>query len=436
MAAHRGRTAALATLAAGGAVAIVAWAMLIHDLLAWQDPLIAVVPTVKGTVLPRVSVVSLPAGVGAAASTGMPSTSAPSSMREEAARAATDGTAAEGARAAGSPAPDRSALPAADVLTDVRERLARLSEPIASRTTGTAPPRIPLPTDVVCVEGMRVRGVNRVAYILDCSARSAGLAQRMADAVVRSARRLDDSQSFAVIVARRGGATIAPPGAMRRGGTSFQASAADDLRAWLLESMAPEGEPLVLPGIDAAMSTRPDLVVLVSAGLAGPGDADDVRDAALAACNRANPRDASGRRPARIMAVTAGGEDPRGVLAAIAAAHGDGTTLIGALMAETAGGESAPGIAAAEGAAGTAGGDRALVDALRAAMRDPADPESAQSLLRAAVLAQSMGWPAEHVARLAQAAARRAEALGLDATAAEARSIRSRALGAEAGGQP
>lgn len=415
MASHRGRTAALATLAAGGAVAIAAWAVLIHDLLDWQQPLIAVVPPIRGTVLPRVSVAALPADTNSAAAVtaAAPPLAAPAPPAPSAQRAA--------------------AAPEADALTDVRARLERMAEPIASRTTGTAPPRIPMPTDVVCVEGMRVRGVGRVAYLLDCSARSAGLADRMADAVVRSARRLDEAQSFAVIVAHRGGAMVAPPGAMRRGGPSFPPSAADDLRGWLLETMRPEGEPLVLAGIEAAMGTRPDLVVLVSAGLAAPGDTDDVRDAALAACNRANPKDAAGRRPARIMSVVAGGEDPRGVLAAIAAAHGDGTALLGTLPAEGAAGASATARAPAPEPAGTPGGDPDLVQAMRIAMQDPAAPESAQALLRAAVLAQSMGWPPEHVARLAHAAARRADALGLDATARDARLIEVQALGASAG---
>ena len=72
--------------------------------------------------------------------------------------------------------------------------------------------------------------------------------------------------------------------------------------------------------------------------------------------------------------------------------------------------------------------DARLIDAMRLALSDPADPASARALLEAAVIAQSMGWPRDQVARMASAAARRAEALGLDQIALEAETVARRAV--------
>jgi hypothetical protein len=72
--------------------------------------------------------------------------------------------------------------------------------------------------------------------------------------------------------------------------------------------------------------------------------------------------------------------------------------------------------------------DARLIAAMRVALSDPADPASARALLEAAVIAETMDWPREHVARMARAAARRAESLGLDEIAAEANGMALRAV--------
>lgn len=413
-----GRTAALVTLSLGGIAAVIAWSLLIWDLLAWQAPRIAVVPPIKGTVLPRVEVVRVRADAAFASSIGA---DAPRGLEAPVDAPTTESRDVPGAEQR-----------LGQLMDALRARLDAQREQVRARTTGTAPPRIPLPRDVVTCGGLRAKGVERVAYLIDCSARSEPHIDLMIDEVLRSASRLDDAQSFTVIACRKDWAEVAPPGAMRKGGASFRSSVAAELRSWLRETATPGGPPQIYSGIEAAMATRPDLVVLVSAGLANPGDGDDVREAALGACDRANPRDAAlGTRAARVMTLVAGGQDPKGVLASIAAAHAAGAPLHGTLSAP------APARAPAETAAAQPGprdeSDAKLVEAMRRALSDPSDPASARALLEATVLAESMGWPREHIVRMASAAARRAEALGLDEIASEADGIARRV--AEGGGR-
>jgi hypothetical protein len=423
-----GRTSALVTLSVGGAAAVAAWGLLVWELLAWEAPRVSVTPPLAGTVLPRVEVVRVRAELPAAATA-------------QAAAASAQATAAPAAQTAAASAPAAQRR-LEELLATVHAQVDAVREPVRARTTGTAPPRIPLPQDVVTCGGLRARDVTRVAYLIDCSARSEPHIADMVDAVMRSAARLGDAQSFVVVACRKDWAEVAPPGAMRRGGAAFGSSVAADLRAWLRDNASPGGSPQIYAGIEAAMASRPDLVVLVSAGLANPGDADDVRDAALAAVERANPRDArTGARRARIMTLVAGGQDPRGVMSSIASAHARGAALHGVLDG------AAPGLAGrhvtppsdtgaaagppgrdTSGAAGVADDlDARMVEAVRRALADPSDPASARALLEAAVLADSMGWPRDHVARLATAAMRRADALGLDQMAADAARLAAQA---------
>jgi hypothetical protein len=399
------------TLSLGGVAAITAWSLLIWDLLVWQAPRMAVVPPIAGSVLPRVEVVRTYAET--ADSIAVTAAAAP------------EGT--------GLPAGDDLPLPQAqrrldETMARVQAMLDAQREPIRARTTGTAPPQIQLPRDVVTCGGLRARGASRIAFLIDCSARSEPHIESMTDEVLRSVSRLDDAQSFTVIACRKDWAEVAPPGAMRKGGASFGSTMAGDLRAWLRERATPGAAPQIYAGIEATMATRPDLVVLVSAGLANPGDGDDARDAAIGACDRANPRDAAtGRRAARIMTLVAGGQDPQGVMSAIAAAHAQGPALTGTLVPAT------PPRGVAESALPEApsvpppDSDARLIGAMRIALADTADPASARALLEATVLAESLGWPREQVVRMANAAARRAEALGLDQIASDADRIARRA---------
>ena len=412
-----GRTAALVTLSLGGIVAIAAWSMLIWDLLAWQAPRVAVVPPIAGAVLPQVEVIRVRADAS-------PAAQAAGTAGAAAAASPTDGAPGEASASTAVPA----AVGRLEALMDaLKARVDAQREPVRARTTGTAPPRIPLPRDVVTCGGIRARGVERIAYLIDCSARSEPHIGLMVDEVLRSAARLDDAQSFAVIACRKDWAEVAPPGAMRKGGALFGSAMQSDLRSWLQENATPGGPPQIYSGIEAAMGTRPDLVVLVSAGLANPGDGDDVRDAALGAFDRANPRDArSGRRATRVMTLVAGAQDPKGVLASIAASHAVDAPLHGPLAAPSP--VRAPADAPQVQPIPQGEADARLVDAMRLALSDPADPASARALLEATVIAQSMGWPREQVARMASAAARRAEALGLDQIALEADTIARRAV--------
>ncbi len=424
MPASTGRTPALVALSIGGIAAIAAWSVLIWDLLAWQAPRVAVVPPIAGAVLPRVEVVRVRADVTPATAPAEERGTGASEERSAQAGGPSHAEAAPRAHASSSVPIAEARL--GELMDALKARVDAQREPIRARTTGTAPPRIPLPHDVVTCGGVRARGVDRVAFIIDCSARSEPHIGMMTDEVLRSVSRLDDAQSFAVIACRKDWAEVAPPGAMRKGGTSFGSSAEADLRSWLRGSAAPAGAPQVYAGIEAAMGTRPDLVVLVSAGLANPGDGDDMRDAALGAFERANPRDArTGRRAARVMTLVAGGQDPKGLLASIASAHASDAPLHGTLSAPAP--ARAPADATAAQAAPPGESDERLIEAMRRALSDPSDPASARALLEATVIAQSKGWPREHVVRMATATARRAEALGLDEIAAEAGAIARRA---------
>lgn len=420
-----GRTAALVTLSLGGVAAIAAWAVLIWDLLAWEAPRVSVVPPIAGAVLPQVEVVRVRAEVATApAAPSKERGTGASEERSAQAGGPSDAEAAPRAHASSSVPSAEARL--GELMDALRARVDAQREPVRARTTGTAPPRIPFPRDVVTCGSVRARGVDRVTYLIDCSARSEPHIGMMIDQVLRSVSRLDDAQSFAVVACRKDWSAVAPPGAMRKGGASFGSSAEADLRAWLQETAVPAGAPQIYAGIEAAMATRPDLVVLVSAGLANPGDGDDVRDAAIGAFERANPRDArTGRRAARVMTLVAGGQDPKGALASIATAHAADAPLHGGLSAPAP--ARTPAEASVAEAAPQGDSDARLIEAMRCALSDPADPASARALLEATVIAQSAGWPREHVVRMATATARRAEALGLDEIAAEAGAIARRA---------
>ena len=126
------------------------------------------------------------------------------------------------------------------------------------------------------------------------------------------------------------------------------------------------------------------------------------------------------------MTLVAGGQDPGGVLASIASAHAVDARLHGTLSPPAtarAAADASPTAPAPQGDL-----DARLIAAMRVALSDPADPASARALLEAAVIAETMDWPREHVARMARAAARRAESLGLDEIAAEANGMALRAV--------
>lgn len=194
-----------------------------------------------------------------------------------------------------------------------------------------APATTPSPPAVASFAGVEGVRAKRIVYVMDGSAAMVTTLPFIEDELVRSVARLNASQSFQVVVfrdppeSRSGKALPALEKFSPEGLTAANTAARQHVSTWI-QSIRPLGSSVPLEGLREALGLHPDLIFLLTcsiqrseAGTWGEGNA-----ATLAALDRLNPPDASGRRPTVIKAVQLLADDPTGLLQAIATIHGDG----------------------------------------------------------------------------------------------------------------
>lgn len=186
----------------------------------------------------------------------------------------------------------------------------------------------PAPVSFAGVEGQRA---ERVVYVLDASAAMTTSLTLVKDELLRSIERLERSQKFQVVVFRtspRGedfSEFFTPNASSGRALCPATDENKARLAAWL-DTIQPVGASDPLPGMRAALSLDPELVFLLTRSIRRTGGVWGVGvEATLAELDRLNPRSGLLRqRRTVIKAVQFIDDDPTGLLAKIAEAHGDG----------------------------------------------------------------------------------------------------------------
>jgi hypothetical protein len=209
----------------------------------------------------------------------------------------------------------------------------------APRTTFVPKPPAdaPAPSKEIAFAGLKAKRASRVVYVVDASGPMVSHWAWAGTQLRTSLARLDQTQQFQVLVTRL------LPAASGQSATSrtpeviaFTDADGDSLHAarpttiasavvWLGNQRI-RGAPDPLPGLARALALKPDLILLLShsfeQGLSA--NVGRTKDAVLAELDRLNPRQSDGRRAVVIKTVQLGGDDPTGLLQAIALEHGDG----------------------------------------------------------------------------------------------------------------
>jgi len=209
----------------------------------------------------------------------------------------------------------------------------------APRTTFVPKPpaNAPTPSKEIAFAGLKAKRASRVVYVVDASGPMVSHWAWAGTQLRTSLSRLDQTQQFQVLVTRL------LPAASGQSATSrmpeviaFTDTEGDSLHAarptiianavvWLGNQRI-RGAPDPLPGLARALTLKPDLILLLShsfeQGLSA--NVGRTKEAVLAELDRLNPRQSDGRRSVVIKTVQLGGDDPTGLLQAIAMEHGDG----------------------------------------------------------------------------------------------------------------
>jgi hypothetical protein len=176
----------------------------------------------------------------------------------------------------------------------------------------------PVPVSFAGVEGARAK---RVVYVVDASGAMTSSLKFVKEELIRSIARLDPSQSFQIIVIRNPIEQFADGLVPATGPVRMRAA------AWL-ETIQPSGRSDPLPGLEAALRLKPELVFLLTRSIRRSGTNAEWGQgsaATLDALDRLNPVDLhTGQRPAVIKAIQFLDDDPTGLLQDIARLHGDG----------------------------------------------------------------------------------------------------------------
>lgn len=251
-------------------------------------------------------------------------------------------------------------IPTAQVVQapKANEFQARIAEvipaaPPAPRRLGNpAPPKVQLPgtsdnsskaapstghdgakSGIVAFTNVKGDSAKRIVYVIDGSGSMALCLPFIRAELLRSVARLDESQSFQIVVFRDPPAGSQAPGTFilnPRKNTTNELLAASDLnksilREWL-ETVQPLGRSSPLSGIEAALAMQPDLIFLLSRTIKRSvnSDAEETNRLLLARLDTLNPvNPVTRKRPTVIKALQFVDNDPTGLMQSIGKVHGD-----------------------------------------------------------------------------------------------------------------
>ena len=210
-----------------------------------------------------------------------------------------------------------SATPAMDPVT--LEAMKEASATIA-RPESTSPPS-------VAFAGVQSKAARTLVYVVDGSGATANSFAYLQTQLMRSIDRLSPTQRFQVVLFRESDElayTMAP----LNSGRLARATPENKQRVsqWL-DTVAARGRSNPVAGLEAALSLKPDLVLLITRSIQRTemGWAQGQREI-LQTLNTLNPiDDRSGQRSTVIKCVQLLDEDPTGIMQAIGGLHGDGS---------------------------------------------------------------------------------------------------------------
>lgn len=210
-----------------------------------------------------------------------------------------------------------SATPAMDPVT--LEAMKEASATIA-RPESTSPPS-------VAFAGVQSKAARTLVYVVDGSGATANSFAYLQTQLMRSIDRLSPTQRFQVVLFRESDEsayTLAP----LNSGRLARATPDNKQRVseWL-DTVAARGRSNPVAGLEAALSLKPDLVLIITRSIQRTemGWAQGQRDI-LQTLNALNPiDDRSGQRSTVIKCVQLLDEDPTGIMQAIGGLHGDGS---------------------------------------------------------------------------------------------------------------
>lgn len=185
-------------------------------------------------------------------------------------------------------------------------------------TAAPAPAARPSP---VSFAGSRGHAAERIVYVIDASGAMTASLPIVKQQLNASVSGLSDAQRFTVIVPRAGARD--QKNLFSGGLTPASPASRGDLAAWLT-TIQPGGGSDVVAGLSWALELQPDLIYVLTYRFARTGVASEQSTAeVLARLDALNPG-RQGKRPVVIKTIQMIGEDPTGLLQAIAQAHGDG----------------------------------------------------------------------------------------------------------------
>lgn len=199
--------------------------------------------------------------------------------------------------------------------------------PAPAQPPAPAPP--PLPATFA---GVKADVAGRVVYVVDASGSMTTSLPFVLEELSRSIDRLDEAQSFQVILFREpppdAGGSVLGYEMFRPGAGLVPATRAnkDAARAWA-HTIRPLGKSAPLPGLGAALSLQPDLVFLLSRSIRRTATERGVANqGVLRTLDELNPVNPfTGKRRVVIKTIQFIEDDPSGLLQAIAVTHGDGS---------------------------------------------------------------------------------------------------------------
>ena len=173
----------------------------------------------------------------------------------------------------------------------------------------------------VSFAGSRGHAAERIVYVIDASGAMTASLSIVKQQLNASVSGLSDAQRFTVIVPRAGARD--QKHLFSGGLTAASPASRGDLAAWLT-TIQPGGGSDVVAGLQWALELQPDLIYVLTYRFARTGVASEPSTAeVLARLDTLNPG-RQGKRPVVIKTIQMIGEDPTGLLQAIAQSHGDG----------------------------------------------------------------------------------------------------------------
>ncbi len=200
---------------------------------------------------------------------------------------------------------------------------AALSQSAQSVTapTSTAPP-------TVRFAGVQTQAAKKIVYVVDGSGATAASFSSLQLQLLRSIDELSATQRFQVVLFRKSSDSLVTLAPINKGKLAYATRANKQAINGWLDTVTTRGRSNPVDGLRAALSLKPDLVLLITRSIQRTGDGaawGGGRQEILDELDALNPRSTrTGQRSTVIKAIQLLDEDSTGIMQAIGSLHGDG----------------------------------------------------------------------------------------------------------------